>query len=197
MQIKAAVAIKPNTDLEIQTLELDEPNANEVLVKIASTGFCHTDIVGRSGATTPLPVVLRHEGAGVVQKVGANVTDVKVGDHVVLSFSYCGHCYNCTHNHQGLCENFNQLNFEGKTYDDTHRLHLDDGTPVSVFFGQSSFSTYVTANVHNIVKVDQDVDLNLLGPLGCGMQTGAGTVLNYIKLLLKMQLPFSVLVLLA
>lgn len=181
MQIKAAVAIKPNTDLEIQTLELDEPNANEVLVKIVSTGFCHTDIVGRSGATTPLPVVLRHEGAGVVQKVGANVTDVKVGDHVVLSFSYCGHCYNCTHNHQGLCENFNQLNFEGKTYDDTHRLHLDDGTPVSVFFGQSSFSTYVTANVHNIVKVDQDVDLNLLGPLGCGMQTGAGTVLNYIK----------------
>ena len=66
-------------------------------------------------------------------------------------------------------KNFNQLNFEGKTYDGTHRLHLDDGTPVSVFFGQSSFVTYVTANVHNIVKVDQDVDLNLLGPLGCGI----------------------------
>lgn len=181
MKIKAAVAIKPNTKLKIQTVELAEPKENEVLVKIASTGFCHTDLVGQSGSTTPFPVVLGHEGAGVVQEVGPNVDNFQVGDHVVLSFSYCGHCYNCTHHHQGLCENFNQLNFAGSTYNGSHSLHLNNGTPISTFFGQSSFATYATANIHNVIKVDKDVDLNLLGPLGCGIQTGAGTVLNYLS----------------
>lgn len=142
---------------------------------------CHTDAIGRDGATTPLPVALGHEDAGVVEKVGKNVTSVQPGDHVVLSFSYCGHCYNCEHGHPGMCEHFNELNFSGINYDGSHRLHMPDGQDISTFFGQSSFADHVVADEHNVVKVDSNVDINLLGPLGCGIQTGAGTVLNYLK----------------
>ena len=180
MKIQTAVATSKTKPLQIIEANLDEPKTNEVLVKMVASGVCHTDAVGHDSGLTPYPVALGHEGSGIVEKVGAGVTTVQPGDHVVLSFSYCGHCQNCLSGHPGMCVKFNELNFGGANYDGSHRLHTLDGENLSVFFGQSSFSTYCVAHENNVVKVDPDVDLKMLGPLGCGIQTGAGTVLNYI-----------------
>lgn len=181
MQIKTAYADGQSANLQIIDAQLDDPRDNEVLIKMVATGICHTDAAGRDGQTTPLPVALGHEGAGIVERVGASVQGVVPGDHVVLSFAYCGHCANCLAGHPGMCLHFNDLNFGGHHYDGTHRIHTLAGHPLSTFFGQSSFSTYTVVDQHNVVKVDPDVDLRLLGPLGCGIQTGAGTVLNYLQ----------------
>lgn len=181
MKIKAAVVKKAGESLSIEDLNLDQPGQNEVLIKISATGVCHTDAEGRDGNTSPLPLVLGHEGSGIVEKVGSDVTNVKPGDHVVISFSYCGHCRNCRNGHPGMCEHFNELNFAGVDSTGGHNLHTDSGEDINTFFGQSSFATYAIANANSVVKVDNDVDINLLGPLGCGIQTGAGTVLNYLK----------------
>lgn len=181
MKIHAAVATKVGNPLTIMPVELADPRTDEVLIRIVASGVCHTDAVARDGGTTPLPVALGHEGSGVVEKVGTNVHDLQPGDHVVLSFSYCGECHNCLAGHPGMCEHFNELNFSGVNFDGSHRLHDEDGHIVNTFFGQSSFANYVVAQRNNVVKVDPDVDLRLLGPLGCGIQTGAGTVLNYLQ----------------
>lgn len=180
MKIRAAVTQGQGQDFVIEDIDLAEPKSNEVLVKIIATGVCHTDAVARDAAIAPLPAVLGHEGAGIVEKIGDNVKNVKPGDHVVLSFAHCGHCQNCLTGHPSVCETFNELNFGGVNDDYTHRLSKD-GTELSTFFGQSSFGTFAVSHERNVVKVDEDVDLVLLGPLGCGIQTGAGTVLNKLQ----------------
>ncbi|PPA69435.1 NAD(P)-dependent alcohol dehydrogenase [Jeotgalibacillus proteolyticus] len=180
MKIKAAVTNAQGEDFILKEVDLAAPKANEVLVKIVATGVCHTDAVARDAAIAPLPAVLGHEGSGIVEAVGAGVTRLEKGDHVVLSFAHCGHCENCLIGHPTVCETFNDLNFGGVNDDHTHRLS-QDGQPLSTFFGQSSFGTFAVAHERNVVKVDKDVDLALLGPLGCGIQTGAGTVLNKLK----------------
>ncbi len=129
---------------------------------------------------SPYPIVLGHEGSGVVEQVGENVTSLAPGDHVVMSFAHCGQCENCLTGHPTVCSRFNELNFGGRMDDHTCRLHQGD-TDVHTFFGQSSFGSHVVAHERNVVKVDKEVDLALLGPLGCGIQTGAGTVLNRLK----------------
>lgn len=180
MKITAAVAPAKNQAFEMQEVELDTPKDNEVLIKIVATGVCHTDVAGQEGLTTPFEAVFGHEGAGIVEQVGAAVSSVKPGDHVVLSFSYCGQCRNCLAGRPGMCEKFNELNFFGPNFDGSHRLHSAHGD-LNLYFGQSSFATYTVADEHNVVKVPDDVDLTILGPLGCGIQTGAGTVLNYMR----------------
>ncbi|SFS72654.1 NAD(P)-dependent alcohol dehydrogenase [Paenibacillus sp. 453mf] len=180
MKIRAAVTQGQGQEFVIEDIDLAEPKSNEVLVKIIATGVCHTDAVARDAAIAPLPAVLGHEGAGIVEKIGDNVKNVKPGDHVVLSFAHCGHCQNCLTGHPSVCETFNELNFGGVNDDYTHRLSKD-GTELSTFFGQSSFGTFAVSHERNVVKVDEDVDLVLLGPLGCGIQTGAGTVLNKLQ----------------
>lgn len=180
MKITAAVAQAAHEDFKLEEVELDSPKANEVLIKIAATGVCHTDIAGQDGLTTPFNAVFGHEGAGIVEAVGSNVTSVKPGDHVILSFSYCGKCRNCKAGHPGMCEKFNELNFAGSNFDGTHRMHDKHGD-LNIYFGQSSFATYAVADEHNVVRVPNNINLDILGPLGCGIQTGAGTVLNYIK----------------
>lgn len=181
MKVEAAIASNKSKMLTIKQVELDEPKDNEVLVKIVATGICHTDKAAMDGGNTPLPAVLGHEGAGIVEKVGKNVATIKQGDHVVLSFSYCGQCQNCLAGHPGMCLNFDKLNFSGVNFDETQRLH-DGEQDLSTFFGQSSFANYVVAAENNVVKIPEEMDLRLAGPLGCGIQTGAGTVLNYMKL---------------
>ncbi|GEN45427.1 NAD(P)-dependent alcohol dehydrogenase [Alkalibacillus haloalkaliphilus] len=180
MKIKAAVTEGQGKEFSFEEVELAAPKANEVLVNIVATGVCHTDAVARDEAIAPLPAVLGHEGSGIVEEVGDGVTRQEKGDHVVLSFAHCGECNHCLTGHPTVCETFNELNFGGKHDDSTHRLSKDD-QPLSTFFGQSSFGTYAVAHERNVVKVDKDVDIALLGPLGCGIQTGAGTVLNRIK----------------
>lgn len=180
MKIQAAVTHAQGEDFVIEEVTLSGPKANEVLVKVVATGVCHTDAVARDLAISPYPIVLGHEGSGIVQQTGDNVTSLVPGDHVVLSFAHCGRCENCLTGHPTVCSLFNDLNFGGRMEDDTCRLH-QDGKDLGTFFGQSSFGTHVVAHERNVVKVDKDVDLALLGPLGCGIQTGAGTILNRLK----------------
>lgn len=181
MQIKAAVTHSKGEEFRIETIQLDEPKAGEVLIRIVASGICHTDMVARDQEyPVPLPAVLGHEGSGVVEKVGEGVTYVQPGDHVVLGFAHCGKCRSCLSGRPYVCERFFDLNFVGNMEDGTKRHHLHE-TGLSIFFGQSSFGTYTVVNERNVVKVDKDVDLALLGPLGCGIQTGSGTVMNRLK----------------
>ena len=181
MQITAAVTEEQGSDFVLHNdVELAAPQNQEVLIQIVATGVCHTDAVARDLPITPLPAVLGHEGAGIVQAVGEGVKDLVVGDHVVMSFAHCGACGSCLTGHPTVCSQFNGLNFGGLLEDGTTRLSRQ-GQPLSLFFGQSSFGNYAVAQARNVVKVDKDVDLSLLGPLGCGIQTGAGTVLNRLR----------------
>lgn len=181
MLSKAAVIHNKGDKYVIEEIEVASPKANEVLVKIAGVGLCHTDQLAQEQLIpVPLPAVLGHEGSGVVMEVGEGVTGIKVGDHVVLSYSSCGICENCLDGKSYCCVNNGMLQFSGVMADGTSRLSLN-GEKVSSFFGQSSFSQYAVANQRNIVVVDKEVDLTILGPLGCGFETGAGTVLNALK----------------
>ncbi|MRN06116.1 NAD(P)-dependent alcohol dehydrogenase [Lactobacillus sp. 0.1XD8-4] len=181
MKIKATIAEKQGAPIKVEDVILDEPKPNEILIKTVATGICHTDIAGRDLGMTPYPVALGHEGAGIVEKVGSTVKYIKPGDHVVVSFSYCGHCKNCLSGHPAKCIHLNELCFGGKNYDGSYRLHTVDGKDISTFFGQSSLATYIIADEHNVVKVDPEIDLKYLGSIGCGFQTGAGTILNEVK----------------
>lgn len=179
MQITAAVAREHGEPFTIEQLELDELRANEVRVRLVATGICHTDAIVRDGMyPTPLPAVLGHEGAGVVESIGASVTSVIPGDHVVLAAAYCGHCKRCRNGEMAYCENLFAADFGGRRNDGTSALSKDGEVIASHFFGQSSFATYANVVEESVVRVDPTVPLEHLGPLGCGINTGAGTVLN-------------------
>lgn len=180
MQIKAAVTHGLGKDFKLENVQLAKPEFDEVLVRIVSAGVCHTDVVARDLGIAPFPIVLGHEGSGIIERVGAGVTDLQVGDPVVLSFAHCANCGQCLTGHPTVCDSFNQLNFGGAMDDGSRRLAQGEES-LATFFGQSSFATYAVVKSRNAVKVDADVDLALLGPLGCGIQTGAGTVLNNLK----------------
>ena len=165
--------------MSLETLELDDPRAGEILVRVVGTGVCHTDLVVRDGMLpTPQPVVLGHEGAGIVEKVGESVTKVVAGDHVVMSFDSCGTCPTCRSGAETYCYDFFAHNFLAARADGTTALRSGAESVHSNFFGQSSFATYALCHERNVVKVTKDVPLELLGPLACGIQTGAGAVLN-------------------
>jgi len=178
MKAIAAVVHEKDQSFQLEEVVIDDPKAGEVLIKIVSSGICHTDIIAQEQVfPVPLPAVLGHEGAGIIEKVGEGVKDLKPGDHVVISFTTCGTCRHCLTGHAYACENLFPLNFSGTMDDGTHRIHQNEHN-VSTFFGQSSFSTYAVSNARNVAKVDKDVDLRLLAPLGCGIQTGAGAIIN-------------------
>lgn len=182
MEVKAAIVHEADGEIVLEQVTLDEPKANEVLIKMVGTGVCHTDLgVQAQHIQTPLPIALGHEGAGIVEKVGPGVVDFQPGDHVVISFSYCNSCKSCLEGHPAACEQFGKLNFGGAHLDGTTRLSHPNQQKVATLFGQSSLATYAIAHMNNVVKVDKDVDLQLLGPLACGIQTGAGTVLRKLK----------------
>lgn len=184
IEIRAAVARGASEPLKLETLTLDAPQPDEILVRIVATGVCHTDLVVIEGhLPTPMPVVLGHEGAGVVQAVGANVTKVAPGDHVVMSFNSCQSCSSCDHGHAAYCEEFFPRNFFATRPDGSVALKGASGAVHSNFFGQSSFATHALGHQANVVKIDVDVDqLALMGPLACGFQTGAGAVMNTLNL---------------
>ena len=182
MRVTAAIARVAGQPLDIVELELDEPRAGEVRVRMVATGVCHTDALVRDQVLpTPLPVVLGHEGAGVVEAVGEGVATVRPGDHVVLGFNSCGSCASCRSGHPAYCETFPAHNFGGARADGTTSLR-DGGTAVSShFFGQSSFATFANVSERSVVKVRDTAPLDILGPLGCGLTTGAGAVLNVLR----------------
>jgi len=179
MKIEAAVCRSTGGSLSIETLDLGEPRDDEILVRVAGTGICQTDVGMRDSPTrVPKPIVLGHEGAGVVEKVGKQVTKVKPGDHVVMTFNTCGHCPSCYRGDVAYCNELNASNFPGQRKDGTTALSQDNETIHSHFFNQSSFATYALCSERNAVSVRKDIPLALLGPLGCGIQTGAGAVIN-------------------
>jgi aryl-alcohol dehydrogenase len=179
MKIRAALTETDVPHPTLVDLDLAGPGPGEVLVRVVATGVCHTDLKSASaGSPVPRPVVLGHEGSGVVEKVGAGVAKVAPGDHVVMSFASCGHCRACLEGDPAYCHSQWPINFGC--------IRADGSTPLSAggrqvhgdFFGQSSFATFAIAGERNVVKVRADAPLELLGPLGCGLQTGAGAVLN-------------------
>lgn len=182
-KIRAAVVRSNGGAFKVEDLELGDPRRDEVLVRIAGVGVCHTDMVCRDQYfPVPLPSVFGHEGSGVVERIGADVTKVKVGDHVVLSYGSCGRCANCLTGKPAYCIELYQHNFLGTRIDGSSALtDADSGVVHGHFFSQSSFGSYALASQRNTVKVDPSAPLWLLGPLGCGVQTGAGAVMNSLQ----------------
>lgn len=179
MEITAAVLRAADAPYELEPVELADPRPDEVLVRIVGAGMCHTDVLPRGEVTiSPPPIITGHEGAGVVEAVGAEVEGVSVGDHVVLSFDHCGTCEMCQLGVPAHCETFLMRNMLGRRLDFSTGVTDRDGNEVSSrWFGQSSFATHCLATARNVVVVDESLPLEKLGPLGCGIQTGAGTSL--------------------
>jgi aryl-alcohol dehydrogenase len=183
MKITAAVVRERGDVFALGELDLCEPRADELLVEVVASGMCATDLHGRDGyfETMPFPAVFGHEGAGVVRAVGRAVSQFKPGDHVVMSYPWCGECINCRIHKPSYCLSVRQLKMGG-TRADGSTLHTLDGKPVyGAFFQQSSFGNYAIANERFAVKVANEAPLEILGPLACGGQTGAGAVLNVMR----------------
>jgi aryl-alcohol dehydrogenase len=183
MRITAAVLRAPDEPLSIEELVLDDPRPGEVVVELVGTGVCHTDLAFRHGHWPfPLPAVLGHEGAGTVVAVGAGVTEVAEGDHVVMSSASCGACRACLSGMPAECVQAAVLNLCGSRPDGSSTLHELDGSAVhGNFVGQSSFASHALSQAWFLVKVPHDLPLHLIGSFGCGVQTGAGAVLNVLK----------------
>jgi aryl-alcohol dehydrogenase len=182
MKIKAAVVRQKGGPFVIEEIELEEPRADEVLVRIVATGLCHTDLVARDQyLPLPLPGVFGHEGAGIVEKVGSAVTKVKPGDHVAMSFLADYSCPSCKKGRPTHCDSFFPGNFSGARLDGSPTMRKGSEIIHGSFFGQSSFASHSLASQNNIVKLDPGLPLEIMGPLGCGIQTGAGGVINTLK----------------
>ena len=179
MEAIAAVLHEPSGPFAVQNVEVAEPQDNEVRVAIKAVGICHTDLVIGSGALgNAFPTVLGHEGAGIVESVGKDVTSVKPGDRVLLTFNSCGECVRCRHDDPAYCHLFFPLNMLCTRADGSTRLSAGGERIADNCFGQSSFAAVAVANERNVLKVADDADLAILAPLGCGVQTGAGAVLR-------------------
>lgn len=183
MKIQALVVEKKDAPFVMQELELGEPGRGEVLVRIVASGVCHTDVITQAGdMPMPFPCVLGHEGAGVVEKLGAGVTSVAVGDKVIIGWPWCGECRNCLDGHPRYCLRTGEALVSGRRFKGELKgttAYSRDGEEINGhFFGQSSFATHSVVSADALVKVPADMPVELLGPLACGLGTGAGAVLN-------------------
>ncbi|KAH6889630.1 alcohol dehydrogenase [Thelonectria olida] len=175
-----------NGPFSLGKVVVDKIREDEALIEIHATGVCHTDLACANG-TLPAsaPAILGHEGAGIVKEVGASIKDLSPGDKVLLSFAHCASCDPCESGHPAYCHSFVPLNFGGKRTDGTSTIHIENGgkktATHSSFFGQSSFAQHTIAHRSSLVKVSNGTDLALFAPLGCGLQTGAGAILNTLN----------------
>lgn len=181
MQITAAVSRPGLPEPQLEQLELEAPRPGEMLVRIVAVGICHTDLHEHPGRHSPQPIVLGHEGAGVVEALGDGVRGFSVGDHVLLSGSSCGQCQSCIAGRPTYCDLAMPLSFGGKRLDGSTALCCGEEKIHSHFFGQSSFATHAIVPERTAVKVDKDLPLEKLAPLGCGVITGAGAVIEALK----------------
>lgn len=184
MLITAAVSRHDRATPELELVDLEVPRVDEILVRIVATGICHTDLNAHAGRgpRVPLPIVLGHEGAGIVEEVGAGVAGITVGDHVVLSGGSCGICPSCRAGRPTYCREAMVVAFGGQRVDGSSPLTQGGERIGGAFFGQSSFATHVVAPARSAVKIPEDVPLHLAGPLACGMITGAGSVITALRL---------------
>lgn len=181
VKIRAAVVRKRDGPLKIETLNMEGPQDSEALVRIVACGICHTDIsMVHHWDTSDGPLVLGHEGAGVVELAGSKVKSVRSGDHVILSYQSCGTCHQCKSGRPTECRRFYELNFGFHRPDGSNALEKSGVR--GHFFGQSSFASHVLATDRNMVKVSRKLPLKVFAPLGCGIQTGAGTVMNLLRI---------------
>jgi aryl-alcohol dehydrogenase len=179
MEISAAVSRDTHAPPQIESVEIDAPRADEVLVRILSCGICHTDLF--AAQRFPLPGVLGHEGAGIVEQVGSAVSKVKRGDRVAMTFGSCGHCRLCIEGSPACCEHGHDLQFGGSRADGSKTLRGSGGAISGSFFQQSSFASYALGTERSVVRLPEGMPIELAGPFGCGIQTGAGAVLNNLK----------------
>jgi aryl-alcohol dehydrogenase len=178
-KIRAAVLRKQDGPLKIETLSMEGPQDAEVLIRTVASGMCHTDIsMVHHWEPADGPQVLGHEGAGIVELVGKKVRGIRPGDHVVLSYQSCGTCHQCKNGRPTKCRRFYELNFGFHRLDGTNAL--EQSGVRGHFFGQSSFSSHILATERNMVKVSKKLPLHIVAPLGCGIQAGAGTVMNML-----------------
>lgn len=163
----------------IEEVELEAPRDDEILVRVVGVGLCHTDLVfAEREDAYPFPAVFGHEGSGIVETVGKHVTKVKSGDRVTMTFRACGDCDRCANGDAAYCRTMPMLNYIGSRADGSKALSNAEGAVSSNFFGQSSFATHALTYEENVVIVDEDIPLEIAGPLGCGIQTGAGGVMR-------------------
>jgi aryl-alcohol dehydrogenase len=181
-QATCAVVREPGGPFLLEPVELAGPRPDEVLVEIVAAGMCHTDLLVRDSRPDSLPAVLGHEGAGIVRETGSEVRGVAPGDSVVLSFPSCGSCRRCLTGRSAYCDIIAELKFGCRRRDGSVATTDAHDRPVGDhFFGQSSFGTLAVASARSVVKVPADVDLRIAGPLACGVQTGAGTILDVLR----------------
>lgn len=179
MRMRAAVLYEVNQPLVIEEIDLHPPKAGEVMIKMVASGVCHSDVHYFTGdVPREKPIILGHEGAGIIEQVGEGVTSVEVGDHVVLTFlPSCGRCRWCHTGHPNMCDLGAKLR-SGKMLDDTHRHFLTDGTPVSSFLFCSTYGEYTISPEASVLKVPDYLPLERLCLLGCGFTTGFGAATN-------------------
>ena len=185
LTIQAAVLEAPGAGLSLQTLTIEAPRDHEIRVRVVASGVCRTalSVMGRP-FPADRPIVLGHEGAGIVESVGRAVTKVTPGDRVVMSFNFCGACPSCLARAPSYCHYFFGSNFLGQRTDGSVALSGPEGPVRHHFFGQSSFATHCLCTERNVVKVPDSVPdalFEILGPLGCGLQTGAGAIVNVLQ----------------
>jgi alcohol dehydrogenase len=191
MQIRAAVLNQMGVagpyaqtrPLTIQTVELDPPGRGEVLVKIGAAGLCHSDLSVINGdRPRPMPMALGHEAAGVIEELGEDVTDLAVGDHVVMVFMpSCGHCLPCAEGRPALCEPGAAANGAGTLLSGGRRLHCE-GVNVNHHLGVSAFAEYAVMSRRSVIKIDPDLPLSEAAVFGCAVLTGVGAVVNTARL---------------
>ncbi|WP_067687273.1 NAD(P)-dependent alcohol dehydrogenase [Nocardia jejuensis] len=177
----AALSRDPKAGFTIEPVRIDEPRGQEILVRMVASGICHTDLVSRAAGAQDRPVLLGHEGAGVVETVGAEVEGIRPGDHVVLTYRHCGECRNCRLGRLPYCARSTRLNQFGPRPDRSARVTIGDSAVRDGFFGQSSLAGYALTTADNTVPVPPSTDLTIAAPLGCGFQTGAGAVLEVLR----------------
>jgi aryl-alcohol dehydrogenase len=176
MKVTAAVSFGKVSELVVQELDLEEPRPDEVLIKTVACGVCHTDVWVQQNYGNAM--VLGHETSGIVERVGSNVKTLTAGDHVVTAYNWCGECGACRRGRTWECDYFDE-NFDGLRPDGTTPFSLN-GKPVVPLMREGGFAAKMVCHRNSVIKVDLSLDLRLLGPLGCGIMTGAGSVLNYL-----------------
>jgi len=179
MKIKAAVFHGPGIPFDVREIDLEGPKAGEVLVRIKAVGVCHSDWHLMTGATKhPVPAVVGHEGAGIVEEVGPGVSGVAVGDHVALNWApNCGECFYCTHGRPSLCAAYLEPIWAGTMIDGTTRLSMD-GVPVYHYSSLACFAEYAVVSSQCCVKMPSSLPFEISAVIGCAVTTGVGSVLN-------------------
>ncbi|MBW1799124.1 MAG: NAD(P)-dependent alcohol dehydrogenase [Deltaproteobacteria bacterium] len=175
----AAVVYEPDGKFSLEAIELDDLRSDEILVRIEASGVCHTDIGAQK--VTPLPAVLGHEGTGVVEAIGSKVSRVSPGDRVIISYPWCGICPSCVEGRAYICEHVLPLCFGGTRLDGSQTITLNGNGISSAFFQQSSFATHSITLERDVVPVEGDHLPEMLAAIPCGVQTGAGAILNTFK----------------